>query len=330
MVLTDRNFNTSFFEVAGGGDPILFQHLFYKGLLINLLFSILIFDINFNKHILNYSSIKIEEFDFKLFYLKFKTHLPNVNPPTDNFLAWLIGFTEGEGSFIVTNRGDLIFVITQNTEDKKVLEYIKETLGFGKVIAQSLNTSRYVIQNKVEIDIIISLFNGNIILPSRKIIFKKFLEGFNNWVSKGRIRLDKVVLKESFILPSLNNSWLAGFTDGEGCFTCSIGKIKGFSHNFNISQKWDINIKILEHFCVLFNGGVVSKHSVDNVYEYRIGGIKNSKNVFSYFDTYKLCTKKLISYTLWKEMHNDLLNKDHLDEKKRLKMIEKARLINSK
>nr|YP_009158294.1 COXI [Diaporthe longicolla]AKO62601.1 COXI [Diaporthe longicolla] len=28
MVLTDRNFNTSFFETAGGGDPILFQHLF--------------------------------------------------------------------------------------------------------------------------------------------------------------------------------------------------------------------------------------------------------------------------------------------------------------
>jgi cytochrome c oxidase subunit 1 len=29
MVLTDRNFNTSFFELAGGGDPILFQHLFW-------------------------------------------------------------------------------------------------------------------------------------------------------------------------------------------------------------------------------------------------------------------------------------------------------------
>jgi cytochrome c oxidase subunit 1 len=29
MILTDRNFNTSFFEAAGGGDPILFQHLFW-------------------------------------------------------------------------------------------------------------------------------------------------------------------------------------------------------------------------------------------------------------------------------------------------------------
>jgi heme/copper-type cytochrome/quinol oxidase subunit 1 len=28
MLLTDRNFNTTFFDPAGGGDPVLYQHLF--------------------------------------------------------------------------------------------------------------------------------------------------------------------------------------------------------------------------------------------------------------------------------------------------------------
>jgi cytochrome c oxidase subunit 1 len=29
MLLTDRNFNTSFYDPAGGGDPLLYQHLFW-------------------------------------------------------------------------------------------------------------------------------------------------------------------------------------------------------------------------------------------------------------------------------------------------------------
>jgi cytochrome c oxidase subunit 1 len=29
MLLTDRNFNTTFYDPAGGGDPILYQHLFW-------------------------------------------------------------------------------------------------------------------------------------------------------------------------------------------------------------------------------------------------------------------------------------------------------------
>lgn len=112
-------------------------------------------------------------------------------------------------------------------------------------------------------------------------------------------------------------------------FTCSISESdKNYSFNFNIAQKGEINLIILQQFCLLFKAGKVSKHSVENVYEYRVGGIKNSSNIFSYFDKYKLYTKKSLSYILWRQIHEDLVNKHHLDILKRLDMIEKARMIN--
>lgn len=334
MVLTDRNFNTSFFEAAGGGDPILYQHLFSRLVfedyyIFNTLF---IFPTSnqsiFKRYISKFNSNLNNKFDFSAFYKKYNTHLPNNKIPSENFLTWLVGFTEGEGSFIVNNRGDLAFVITQATIDKQVLEFIQEILGFGKVIRQSAITSRYVTQNKKEIDILVSLFNGNLVLPKRQETFDLFVKGFNKWVTKGRILLEPVVINNRPILPTLNDAWFAGFTDGEGCFTCSIGEKRGFSFNFNISQKWEINLTVLEHFGVLFKNGIVSRHSEENTYEFRLGGVNNCKNVFSYFDKYTLYTKKSLSYKLWKDIHNDLVNKDHLDESKRREMIERTKMIN--
>lgn len=334
MVLTDRNFNTSFFEAAGGGDPILYQHLFSRLVFEDyFIFSTLfIFPSSnqsiFKRYISKYDSNLNNKFDFSAFYMKYNTHLPNNKIPSENFLTWLVGFTEGEGSFIVNNRGDLAFVITQATIDKQVLEFIQEILGFGKVIRQSAITSRYVTQNKKEIDILVSLFNGNLVLPKRQETFDLFVKGFNKWVTKGRILLEAVVINNRPILPTLNDAWFAGFTDGEGCFTCSMGEKRGFSFNFNISQKWEINLTVLEHFSVLFKNGIVSRHSEENTYEFRLGGVNNCKNVFSYFDKYTLYTKKSLSYKLWKDIHNDLINKDHLDESKRREMIERTKMIN--
>ena len=132
MVLTDRNFNTSFFEVAGGGDPILFQHLFSKVKFPKFYYSSTDTTINFDKY----------------YKLNSKCYGKN-KQPSPEFLTWLIGFSEGDGSFIKATRGDLYFVITQDKCDKQVLEYIQKELNMGSL------------QRKKGIDAYSLIFNKN-------------------------------------------------------------------------------------------------------------------------------------------------------------------------
>ena len=50
MLLTDRNFNTSFYDPAGGGDPILYQHIFLTNMIYTIQFYILeqVYSLKFN------------------------------------------------------------------------------------------------------------------------------------------------------------------------------------------------------------------------------------------------------------------------------------------
>jgi len=88
---------------------------------------------------------------------------PDKEIPDDKFLEWLIGFTEGDGSFVVNHRNELSFVITQGTSNKEVLHLIKDKLNMGSVILQGKNIYRFVIHKKLELNLIIHLFNGNMI-----------------------------------------------------------------------------------------------------------------------------------------------------------------------
>lgn len=251
---------------------------------------------------------------------------------SNEFLEWFIGFTEGDGSFIVTKRNDLKFVITQSTEDKQVLDWIQNTLGFGKVIAQGKRTSRFIVQDTKGIFLILLLFNGNLVLPTRKKNFLCFLGAFNQKIKERKINYERIEYIESQILPSLDTSWLAGFTDAEGCFTVSFltqpVNSKAFRLRYIVSQKGDANLPILSHLIVLFQGGSIEAHSIKSNYSYICSGKKNCYKIYSYFNRFRLKTKKQESYTLWKEIHIKIARKEHHDDKLRQECIELAKQVN--
>ena len=91
------------------------------------------------------------------------------------FLEFVVGFTEGDGSFTVNSRGTPVFVITQSTSDLQVLEHIQRVLGFGRLIKQGACTSRFVVEEVASLTLLIAVFNGNLVLKLKQASFALFL-----------------------------------------------------------------------------------------------------------------------------------------------------------
>lgn len=136
------------------------------------------------------------------------------------FKFWFIGFSEGDGSFIINKNGYLEFKITQSSKDAQILFYIKKSLSFGLVRVQDIinNTHCFRVRDREGLYKIIFIFNGNIFLETRKQQFQLFVDAYYN-----KYKESIIYLKSEF-KPTLKDSWLSGFTDADGCFTCSILK----------------------------------------------------------------------------------------------------------
>ncbi len=99
--------------------------------------------------------------------------------------------------------------------------FIKKKLGFGTVRVQDKTnkTHCFKVNNKnggFALEKRISILNGNLCKESRKEEFKLWLSAYN------KIYKQEISYIENSSKPSLETSWLSGFTEAIGCFTCSI------------------------------------------------------------------------------------------------------------
>ncbi len=307
---------------------------------------------------------------FNHFYKKYKEYYPNNKIPNKEFLEWFIGFTEGDGSFITTNNNEFFVVITQSESDLNILNYIKDNLKMGNIMLQSKKNKVYrlSIRKKLDIYLICLIFNGNMVLPSRQQRFLQFLIAYNEYIIKyANDKFQIISPINKCVLPSLKGNWISGFTDAEGCFSCSILSNSNVNYRvrFILSQKWDINKHVLEHILLLFSSqkfspknpsvntgaysilnpsidsGEISKlsedipligsvvpHSLKYNWELRINGLKNCSIILSYFDEHPLLTKKGISYKKFKDILERIKNKEHMDPIKRQNLKRLAKDIN--
>lgn len=227
-----------------------------------------------------------------------------------DFKHWFIGFTEGDGSFIINKNGYLEFKVTQSSIDAQILFYIKKELGFGSVSVQDKKnkTHHFRVRDQKGILKLIHIFNGNLLTERKNNQFKLWLEAFNK-----AYNMDIKLIQNSNS-PTLDNAWLSGFSDSEGCFTISVVK-RSETYNqvhvrYILSQKGEL--ELMSKIAEMLNGKVSHLKSY-NGYNMTVNLSKLSK-VISYFNRYSLKTKKYIDYFNWLKAYKLVINKDHFNE----------------
>lgn len=262
----------------------------------------------------HYSSVKSPDYlDFDSFYSIHKYIDPK-------WLAWFIGFSEGDGGLHVYNN-QCLFAITQSEES--VLQEIKSVLGFGKVyFDSSVNSYRYRVHGKSNILILATLFNG-------RFASKNKIEQLGNWLKVLNKKSEVITYNPNPFKPTLSDGWLSGFTDAEGCFYISVVKQKAkltvisskgeeekvekiYSRvrlRFNLDQKDE---SLLLHIKSLFGFGSVNKTRDPGVFKYSNGSFKANSVTVDYFESFPLKTKKQASFQKWSEIRRILLAKEHL------------------
>lgn len=187
---------------------------------------------------------------------------------SDNFCKWLVGFTDGDGSFSIVKSGGtyrLHFGIAQSFYNIRILYYIKSRLGYGSVTKYKPNKMAQLIitDRKTLYNVIFPIFDKYPLLTSKYLNYTKFKEVYfilerkdlttkiktekieaiknklipNNYISPG-IRHISTASSYNEIKSTVTTEWLIGLTEADGNFV--IFPEKGiYNIEFSLAQKLD-------------------------------------------------------------------------------------------
>lgn len=210
-------------------------------------------------------TIRKTTFNFYAYQQNLVSHKKKINVA---FLEWFIGFVEGDGSFIVSNTR-LFFIINQKKE--KILHFIRTNLGFGKISTYTSNTgynkgkiySRFIVADKNNIDRLISIFNGNLVLNKTNARFITWLDARNVYSTEKLEYLNKMQL-----LNLDDNAWLSGFIDAEGCFNVERPQDSRHTLGFRVRLRFILNqkneIDIFNKLKIFLTAGYITKRKLGN------------------------------------------------------------------
>ena len=188
---------------------------------------------------------------------------------------------------------------------------MRKYLGYGSIkpYSQSSKALRFVISNKAGLRCVLQHINGKLIGYAKYNQLKK-----HNYES--RLNFD---LHQPNQL-RLNNAWLSGFIDADGCFSIVIRKCATNKTKLRLDLRLTVAQKepsLLKPIQALFHAPklYISKNDSNLHYRLTLSGYKRLPNVIAYFDTYPTplgC--KLTQYRMFRRCFRLMLLKKHLTE----------------
>ena len=237
---------------------------------------------------------------------------------TITFLEWFVGFTEGDGCFFSgLEEGRLRLRFTLGQKDAKLIYKIRKCLGFGYIFRDG-DFFVFRVDDVRGIRRIQSIFNGNLVLPKKQVQFAKWIS-FKPEIQEPTFRLIDPKAKE--VLPSLEDAWISGFIEAEGCFYVKLDPRKNKpaffsikSYKLTITQKHTHGEKaILEHIKQLFKTKTKT-YLVKPPSCFRIvmENQKSQEVIVKYLQRFCLLGKKRIAAFRWWRLYLMRQDKGHL------------------
>lgn len=196
---------------------------------------------------------------------------------SNDFKQWLVGMTDGDGSFSIINqcrtsskpKFNLVFKISLSTYNLRALYFIKKNLGFGSVRIDKKNKmGSFLIRDRKTLKMIFPIFDQYPLLTSKYFNYFRFKKAYEILTSEiyskhekddllTKLQADKLcdhykapswknISNDSSVLEIkkiMSKAWVIGFIEAEGSFYItrkdSRRTTNRYVHGFGISQKLD-------------------------------------------------------------------------------------------
>lgn len=283
----------------------------------------------------------------------------NNNKPKINkeFIEWFVGISDAESNFLCRVRknkeGEIIgfeflFRIALHVDDLNALEYIKATLGCGR-ISSDRNTYVFIISRIEDIkEVLIPVFEQFPLNTKKYLDYLAFKKAFFMYINRNTSNLNKedlfrdiIQLKDSmndkrinFDLPEnhirITGNYLIGLLEGDGSFYLSKNDMTTRVLLIVITQDRILLEKIREfllnqldeYSCILGSStkliniydkkAIGTNKPISTLEIYQIDYLVNI--LIPYFDTLEFKTKKILDYLDFKTIASLIFEGKHLLE----------------